>query len=200
MRAEGSIQELQSTDIWSFGCLLSLAATWITAGFPGIQRFAKLRASALSSSPLDFNASFHDGTNTIPEVHAWHENLRCYIQNADHITGAVLDLIEQRLLQSDSRARPTASELHALLTQIQQRAEQRTQNLTDEAVVVEKLSDFDASMLDDASLAPSTQSDFTMDLFNESVDFWDSAVGMESWDAPKFSHWDEDTSAQLPGS
>jgi hypothetical protein len=197
MRAEGSVRELQSTDMWSFGCLLSLAATWLTNGFAGIQYFEKRRKSALSSRPHEFSASFHDGTNVIPEVHVWHEHLRCYIQHADHITGPVLDLVEQRLLQSDSRIRPSAGELHTLLTQILQRAERRGQDLVEEPVVVEELGGFDASLLDGVSLAP--QPDFTMHLPNEPSKFWDSAIGMESWDAPKFSYWHEDTLAQVPG-
>src|SRR4051794_17382691 len=96
----------KSIDAWSFGCVLSVAATWIVLGFQGLRQYERLRqlspANNTSSHPLD---RFHNGIQVLPEVGKWHDYLRGHLRSSDTTTELVLELVETRLLQADPATR-----------------------------------------------------------------------------------------------
>ncbi|RYN24089.1 hypothetical protein AA0112_g9043 [Alternaria arborescens] len=96
----------QSIDIWSFGCVLSVAATWIVLGFTGVRQFEELRqllpANRIGDKTYD---RFHDGFDVLPEIKKWHNFLRGHIRSSDTATTKVLDLVELKMLQADTRNR-----------------------------------------------------------------------------------------------
>ena len=116
----------------------------------------------------------------IPEVLEWHSHLRRYIRLVDQITGPILDLIDQHLLQVDPALRPSASELHNYLLQILHRAEEATQLSTNEAATIEALAGENEVGLHEVS--PPATPGFPIELFDTPCDFWDSAIGMGTLD------------------
>jgi hypothetical protein len=112
----------QRVDIWSFGTVLSIAATWVVLGHDGIQQYERLRSNAISelrvrkaagqklSVPKD-DHSFHNGKGVLPEVLHWHDYLRKTKRSSDTVTSLVLRLVEEKLLRERPEDRYTSSEL-----------------------------------------------------------------------------------------
>jgi len=102
----------QEIDIWSLGCVFSVAATWIVLGYHGIEHFTKLRMNAVDNaikrlkshepnSKIKLTAGnfFHDGRTVLPEITQWHKFLRDSARKTDKTTSLVLDLVDKRMLQ-----------------------------------------------------------------------------------------------------
>jgi hypothetical protein len=103
----------QSCDIWSVGCVLSMAATWVVLGNQGIYQYNIVRQKAIRTvversagaeqrdiNPGDF---FHNGKDVLPEIKQWHQYLRSVARHTDHITNRILDLVEEHLLVAQNR-------------------------------------------------------------------------------------------------
>ena len=120
----------QSIDAWSFGCVLSVAATWIVLGFQGLRQYERLRqlspANNKDGARLD---RFHDGYHVIPEVGEWHDYLRGHLRPSDTTTELVLALIESKLLLAEPAARHTMGELCEKLKELSDWAEHKIKNL-----------------------------------------------------------------------
>ncbi|KAG9195926.1 hypothetical protein G6011_01047 [Alternaria panax] len=116
----------QSIDAWSFGCVLSVAATWIVLGYQGLRQYERLRqlspANNTSGHPLD---RFHNGSRVLPEVGKWHDYLRGHVRSSDTTTKLVLELIEDRLLQADPTMRYTMKSLCERLQDLSYLAEHK---------------------------------------------------------------------------
>ena len=112
--------DLRRCDLWSFGCVLSEAATWMIQGRIGIKQYRKLRHTYLERAPFDTQVvprakrerlsigdAFHDGVKVLPVVTRWHQFLRTRIHPTDKLTPAVLDLVDQYLFatQPDLRSK-----------------------------------------------------------------------------------------------
>ncbi|OBT72265.1 hypothetical protein VF21_07968 [Pseudogymnoascus sp. 05NY08] len=123
----------QAIDIWSLGCVFSIAATWVVLGHKGIRQYANLRqtsigkviqarAKASTSSRIKPQIApgeyFHDGENVLANVFSWHEYLRSVVRRSDVITGRVLDIVEQGMIVGDAGRRINAKDLCTLLDQI----------------------------------------------------------------------------------
>ena len=130
-RADGTMSGVtQSIDTWSFGCVLSVAATWIVLGFQGIRQFEQLRQ--LSSSNKKHDATydrFHDSRQVLPEVKKWHHYLRGHVRSSDTATLLVLDLVENNMLQEEPSDRLELEELCAKLQDILDWATERVNKL-----------------------------------------------------------------------
>lgn len=99
----------QTIDTWSFGCVLSIAATWVILGYQGILQYETLRRQAVSElrkrhdqdpavgTPTAHDA-FHNGCDVLPEVLHWHNYLRTIARHLDCLSVGVLGLIEKRML------------------------------------------------------------------------------------------------------
>ncbi|KAF2726702.1 hypothetical protein EJ04DRAFT_173330 [Polyplosphaeria fusca] len=103
----------QSVDIWSVGCVLSMAATWVVLGFQGVYQFKIVRQKAVENfrnsaqhssertiEPGDF---FHNGVDLLPEVKQWHQYVRSAARHTDYITRDILDFVEKNLLVPKNR-------------------------------------------------------------------------------------------------
>lgn len=101
----------QKADIWSLGCVISTAATWVVHGYSGIRDFEKRPTPNTNIKQHCAISRFHDGKKILPEVVAWHALLRGNIGTGDFITDKILDLIDDHLLQGDPVSRYDSKEL-----------------------------------------------------------------------------------------
>ena len=107
----------QTVDTWSFGCVLSVMATWIVRGYRGVQEYEEFRLYASeqvnrTSHPPD---TFHDGEDVLPQIKEWHEHLKQITRRCDNITHRILDIVDNHLLLKDTRVRLTSGELREKL-------------------------------------------------------------------------------------
>ncbi|KAE9370120.1 kinase-like protein [Stipitochalara longipes BDJ] len=134
----------QTIDIWSLGCVFSIAATWVALGYQGVLQYAEFRKNALKDykqqnlSELvrvasDENTSddqksiedcFHDGYDVLPEITEWHKSLRTMLRKTDTLTSLVLNLIDDKMLLSDPTKRISAEETCVELDRIYKETEE----------------------------------------------------------------------------
>ncbi|KAF1997329.1 hypothetical protein P154DRAFT_565493 [Amniculicola lignicola CBS 123094] len=110
IRAKTQTPVTQKIDTWSYGCVLSIAATWVVLGFQGIIQYRFLRKRARSNAKFAGTKAcdlFHDGKDVLPEIKHWHNYLRDHIRKADTATSRVLDLIEGKMLTKNPQDRYT---------------------------------------------------------------------------------------------
>lgn len=119
----------RGVDIWALGCVFSLAATWMLFGSSGYHGFRNIREAAVfeiwrenNGQAIDVSKlkderqvpnsreAFHDGEELLGAVKDWHKYLRAHIPPADKITGQVLKIVEDHMLQKKEN-RLTAKEL-----------------------------------------------------------------------------------------
>ena len=98
----------QTIDIWSFGCVLSVTATWIVLGYQGVLQYQELRRLNSQDKRSD---RFHNGQDVLPQIANWHEFLRSHLRVTDTITGLVLNLVDQKMLKKDPSDRLTSTML-----------------------------------------------------------------------------------------
>ena len=116
----------QGIDIWSLGCVFSIAATWVVYGYQGISQFRKLRQSAILKAVPDVNKRqnlrqppsdlvagdyFHDSREVLSCVQDWHNVLRSALRKTDSVTSQVLDLVDRKMLRGDASSRIKAKDL-----------------------------------------------------------------------------------------
>jgi hypothetical protein len=120
----------RTIDIWSLGCVFSIAATWVVLGYYGIRQFSRFRDSAtrkiVDQRKVQATAGeetkfvrgdfFHDGTDVLTDIRDWHNFLRRYLRQTDTITSQVLDLVENQMLKGAAEERIEAK---ALCTRLQ---------------------------------------------------------------------------------
>ncbi|KAL8784971.1 MAG: hypothetical protein Q9213_003632 [Squamulea squamosa] len=122
----------QTIDIWSLGCVFSIAATWVVFGYPGIQQFRKVREKAISgiisapfnhqhpqrSTSISAGDYFHDGRQVLDVVTGWHKVLRNALRKTDTVTSRLLDLVDRKMLLGSASSRIKAKELSVELKSI----------------------------------------------------------------------------------
>ncbi|KAF2477652.1 uncharacterized protein BDR25DRAFT_299514 [Lindgomyces ingoldianus] len=132
MKISGTRSEVtQSIDTWSFGCVLSVAATWVVLGLQGTRQYRKLREMTRGTQTPDGRITdrFHDCNDVLPEIKRWHNFLRGHIRSADTATPLVLDLIELHMLQRDTRDRYEFSVLCGELKKLIKTAKRNIEDL-----------------------------------------------------------------------
>jgi serine/threonine protein kinase len=121
----------RAIDVWSLGCVLSVAATWVVLGDKGIPLFQKMRMQAIKAiklqrpsqtgrgpPKLEHGDYFHDSKEVLEVVPLWHRYLRSVSRKTDIITGHVLDVVDQKMLCGDPADRITAENLCSCLRRI----------------------------------------------------------------------------------
>ena len=113
----------QAIDIWSLGCVFSMAASWIVLGYNAIPAYEKFREDAVKAGLQNDEVRpegdfFHDGWNVLHAIQQWHDALRPYIRQTDAVTGQVLDLVTNSMLLGDPGQRISAFDLCASLMSI----------------------------------------------------------------------------------
>lgn len=120
---------LQTIDIWSLGCVFSIAATWVVFGYQGIKQFTRIREKAIetirvrqrgsrSNSNLSAGDYFHDGHSVLEAVTSWHRILRSSLRKTDSVTSNLLDLVDKKMLLGNAGARIKATDLVSELKRI----------------------------------------------------------------------------------
>lgn len=127
---------MQTIDIWSFGTVLLLAATWVVLDNKGLLQFEFLRRLAISAlrerkksdsqiSVPTASDAFHDGKAKLAEIKSWCTYIREHIRRCDTITSLVLDLVENKMLQQDPNDRISSKQLCDELTTVERTAEDK---------------------------------------------------------------------------
>ena len=116
----------QAIDIWSLGCVFSLAATWIIHDHTGVDLFHKVRKRAIKKhieaqrgqimshnriATVSEGDQFHNGREVLDAVTEWHKYLRTVIRKTDSITCRVLDLVDEMMLLGTPEHRIKADDL-----------------------------------------------------------------------------------------
>jgi serine/threonine protein kinase len=141
----------QTIDIWSLGCVFSIAATWVVLSYQGIRSFSKLREKAIAdinrerslrsnlmqgSAPIrTASDSFHDGAEVLRDVTSWHSALRCALRATDTITSQVLDLVDGKMLLGDSSKRLKAKDICQELKRILSQSQSRPKKVIPESII-----------------------------------------------------------------
>ncbi|KAH6649377.1 kinase-like domain-containing protein [Chaetomium tenue] len=88
----------QACDVWSLGCVLSVAATFVIRGSQGNSEYTNVRTAAAKRHTGFAADIFHDGTRILSEVAEWHRDLRKRTASADIWTGPILTFIDTYML------------------------------------------------------------------------------------------------------
>lgn len=121
----GELEVTQRIDTWSYGCVLSVAATWVVQGFAGIVGYKQLRLNDPNTLTGEGRQTdrFHDGYGPIAAVKDWHDYLRGHVRRYDTITPRVLNLIESRMLRGRPEERISSKDLCVELQRLIEEAE-----------------------------------------------------------------------------
>ncbi|KAL1860453.1 hypothetical protein Daus18300_009227 [Diaporthe australafricana] len=117
----------QAIDIWSLGCVFSVAATYVVAGKEGVKQYRLLRQKALKGVNLGVGDAFHDAKSVLPEVTSWHQYLRTCIRTQDDYTSKVLDIVDDLMLITPDKERVSGSDLTEQLANIKDWAAEQSE-------------------------------------------------------------------------
>ena len=133
----------QGSDIWSLGCVFSVAATYVVLGKEGVKQYRLLRRQAIQRLGLGIGDPFHNQNKVLPEVLQWHKYLREVLRRCDCYTAGVLDLIDQSMLIVPGESRISGQELPKKLEKILESVEGFGQEIP--ASIMEFLSQMSSS-------------------------------------------------------
>ncbi|KAL8998393.1 MAG: hypothetical protein Q9169_002521 [Polycauliona sp. 2 TL-2023] len=137
-RRRGTISAVSQTiDIWSLGCVFSIAATWVVFGYQGIQQFRRVREKAISqivpgsfhhqqpqrSTSISAGDYFHDSRKVLDVVTDWHKVLRNSLRKTDTVTSSLLDVVDRKMLLGTANSRVKARDLCSQLSELIARSE-----------------------------------------------------------------------------
>jgi hypothetical protein len=141
----------QTIDIWSLGCVFSIAATWVVLGYQGIRQFSNVREKAIAKINKERSSrsnimqgptftptegdSFHDGAQVLRDVTSWHSALRVALRATDTITSQVLDLVNDKMLLGDSSQRLKAKDICQELKQILSQSQAKPKKVLPESII-----------------------------------------------------------------
>ncbi|KAK7753926.1 hypothetical protein SLS62_004024 [Diatrype stigma] len=104
-----------SSDVWSLGCVYSVAATYMVLGSQGVIKYNRVRIQANLRRNGRLDDRFHDGSEVLPEVKLWHDYLRRLARKSDNLTYHVLDLIDDKMLVGQVEDRAEARDICKLM-------------------------------------------------------------------------------------
>ncbi|KAF2006619.1 hypothetical protein P154DRAFT_615336 [Amniculicola lignicola CBS 123094] len=134
----------QSIDIWSLGCVFSLAATWVVLGYQGVVQYTSVREKTLEAllssiedkqhpllasrqpppgSKLERLDCFHNGTDALPEIGSWHAYLLSSLRHCDPLTESIIELVSSCMLLEDPKKRIGSKDLCTELHRLVERAD-----------------------------------------------------------------------------
>lgn len=118
----------QKVDIWSIGAVFSEAAVWVVDGYEALEQYRQLRQEATKAIPgFEDGNCFHDGEQMLEIVRTQHRNLEECLRSHDTITSAVLAMIEDMLV--DANSRPNANHFWKRSQRILKNAWDKLENL-----------------------------------------------------------------------
>lgn len=124
-------------DFRSFGCVISMAATWVVHGASGVSQCKPLYNRSLrkttegSRSCQQYQVatgphvgkSIRDGLSLRSVLQKWHEELHQNIRREDTITGKILDLVEELMFLDERHLNPQQNKATMLLQDLIRRLE-----------------------------------------------------------------------------
>ncbi|CAJ2504353.1 Uu.00g117470.m01.CDS01 [Anthostomella pinea] len=109
----------QNSDVWSLGCVFSVAATYVVLGPQGVLQYDKIRRhTPRASQQANFdgiNGAFHDGNRVLKVVTEWHEYLRSATRRTDAFTADVLTMVDEHMLVTPEKERWDAKQVESHL-------------------------------------------------------------------------------------
>jgi hypothetical protein len=114
-----------SKDIWSLGCVFSLALVWSVLGPAKLKTYQNLlehatdRLSHIRDSA--YVGCFHDGRKVLEEVHSMHDQVMRACATSDYIIHGLVPIITD-MLEEDPSERPSAKKLRTKCQQALDRA------------------------------------------------------------------------------
>jgi hypothetical protein len=115
--ARGPVTVRREIDIWSLGCVLSQAASWVVNGVQALEQFRRLRLKAIGNG-LDDAAPFHDNGKVLSQIQDWHSYLAKVKRPTDNITTEILEVVSEDMLLDDPSDRKSAQEIWKKLESI----------------------------------------------------------------------------------
>ncbi|CAJ2502780.1 Uu.00g101740.m01.CDS01 [Anthostomella pinea] len=106
-----------NSDVWSLGCVFSIAATFVILGAQGVLQYDRLRLVTHHIRTESESDVFHDGNEVLPEILAWHDYLCALRRENDTLTPAILKLVSTHMLVGDSNVRAEAAGVIKLMTE-----------------------------------------------------------------------------------
>ncbi|KAI0864786.1 hypothetical protein F4860DRAFT_500983 [Xylaria cubensis] len=131
----------QGSDIWSLGCVFSVAATYVVLGKEGVKQYRLLRQRKIESLGTGIGDPFHDREQVLPVVIDWHKYLRSTLRRDDCYTAKVLDLVDTTMLITPGENRISGASLSQKLKGIDEEA----------ARTVDGFPDYIAEFIDNAT-------------------------------------------------
>ncbi|OAQ62921.1 kinase domain-containing protein [Pochonia chlamydosporia 170] len=105
-----------SVDVWSMGCILSVAAAWVVMGDYGIESYDAMRSkefkSIASFEDQAYRGCFHNGTDPLDAVAKTHRQVS---ETGDEFTQQVVNLVGRFCIVGDPKARQPAHKMYELL-------------------------------------------------------------------------------------
>jgi hypothetical protein len=123
-----------ASDMWAFGGVLLVVASWVVFGPQGVQDFTNFRCSVVKElkqnkivNPLQTvpiaDDAFHDGEHLLKEeIWAWMDTLISRVAASDTVTTQVITMVRDRLLVDDVEKRAKASEICDMWSNIEDEA------------------------------------------------------------------------------
>ncbi|KAK5064908.1 hypothetical protein LTR84_000742 [Exophiala bonariae] len=98
------VRAQRNGDIWSLACIFSEATSWVTDGPQAVEEYRNQRKQALSQVPgFKDGDCFHDGSDVLPEVKAWHAHLAMLRRAGDYVTPNIWHTLLQQCLEVDEQ-------------------------------------------------------------------------------------------------
>ncbi|OLN86226.1 Dual specificity protein kinase TTK [Colletotrichum chlorophyti] len=110
------------SDVWSLGCVFSIAATYVVLGKQGFLIYDQLRRQAFYNATESMSDVFHNGESVLPEVLHWHKYLREAARKTDVFSAPVLDMVDDHMLVAGEKrwkAKRVFEEFQKILKPIQ---------------------------------------------------------------------------------
>ncbi|KAI0016333.1 hypothetical protein F4780DRAFT_798388 [Xylariomycetidae sp. FL0641] len=156
----------QGSDVWSLGCVFSVAATYVVLGKEGVKQYRLLRQEANEGT----EDSFHDKEKVLTKVTDWHKYLKANVRKGDLFTEKVLDLLDSDVLIVPEETRLTGAVMSTRLNSLAAEAHPAAINFPmDIAAFIDKVagkSEGGQSQLDDV---PRTTPQSGAELFTETL-------------------------------
>ncbi|KAI8948186.1 hypothetical protein F4801DRAFT_558150 [Xylaria longipes] len=160
----------QGSDIWSLGCVFSVAATYVVLGKEGVKQYRLLRQKAIESLGIGIGDPFHDKQEVLSVVADWHKYLRNTIRRDDCYTARVLDIVDTRMLITPGEYRISGASLSQELKGIDEEATQSTDGFPDYiAEFIDNVTHISKGGISELEDVPRTISKSGRELFSEEL-------------------------------
>ena len=102
----------QNSDVWSLGCVFSIAATYVVLGEQGVVLYDNIRRHAHAKPDTDLIQDvFHANGDVLKVIKGWHTYLRLSARRGDVFTAAILDMVDDHMLVMPPEKRWEAKEV-----------------------------------------------------------------------------------------